>query len=159
MKWKPITPTDAVILIVEDNLNNFILMTRLLAYLGIKKCEWKASGWQVLEFAENLGKVDLILMDIALPESDGYEALASLRLHPRFQKVPIVAVTADVSVENQGLGAWGAAEIPAARAVLVPGEQERTRRVERQRQRLDLALETAEGLASDSVRPPESDSA
>ena len=100
MKWKPITPTDAVILIVEDNLNNFVLMTRLLAYLGIKKCEWKASGWQVLEFAESLGKVDLILMDIALPESDGYEALASLRLHPRFQTVPIVAVTADVSVEN-----------------------------------------------------------
>ena len=72
-------PTDAVILIVEDNLNNFILMTRLLAFLGIKKCEWKASGWQVLEFAETLGQVDLILMDIALPESDGYESLASLR--------------------------------------------------------------------------------
>lgn len=100
MKWKLIAPTDAVILIVEDSLNNFILMTRLLAFLGIKKCEWKASGWQVLEFAETLGQVDLVLMDIALPESDGYESLASLREHPRFQQTPIVAVTADVSVEN-----------------------------------------------------------
>ena len=100
MKWKPISPADAVILIVEDNLNNFILMTRLLAFLGIKKCEWKASGWQVLEFAETLGEVALILMDIALPEADGYQSLASLRSHPRFQEVPIVAVTADVSVEN-----------------------------------------------------------
>ncbi len=100
MKWNPISPADAVILIIEDNLNNFILMTRLLAFLGIKKCEWKASGWQVLEFAETLGEVALVLMDIALPESDGYESLASLRSHPRFQKVPIVAVTADFSVEN-----------------------------------------------------------
>ncbi len=100
MKWKTIAPADAVILIVEDNLNNFILMTRLLAFLGIKKCEWKASGWKVLEFAETLGKVDVILMDIALPEADGYQSLASLRSHPRFQEVPIIAVTADVSAKN-----------------------------------------------------------
>ncbi|MDF1515772.1 MAG: response regulator [Anaerolineae bacterium] len=100
MKWKQTTPSDAVILIVEDNLNNFILMTRLLAYLGVKKCEWKASGWKVLEFAETLGNIDLILMDIALPDADGYESLVSLRTDARFVDVPIVAVTADVSMEN-----------------------------------------------------------
>ncbi|MFP4393692.1 MAG: response regulator [Anaerolineales bacterium] len=93
-------PSEATILIVEDNLNNFILMTRLLAYLGVKRCEWKASGWKVLEFAETLGDIDLILMDIFLPAADGYESLASLRTHPRFENVPIVAVTADASVEN-----------------------------------------------------------
>lgn len=100
MKWQPVTPSEAVILIVEDNLNNFILMTRLLAFLGVKKCEWKASGWKVLEFAETLGEIDLILMDIALPDTDGYGSLASLRSDVRFQSVPIVAVTADVSVSN-----------------------------------------------------------
>lgn len=100
MKWKSVLPTNAVILIVEDNLNNFILMTRLLAFLGIKKCEWKASGWKVLEFAETLGHIDLILMDIALPDADGFESLESLRSHPRFQEVPIVAVTADTSLKN-----------------------------------------------------------
>ena len=100
MKWKPVHLANAVILIVEDNLNNFILMTRLLAFLGIKKCEWKASGWKVLEFAETLGNVDLVLMDMALPDADGYQSLASLRSHPRFQTVPIVAVTADTSSEN-----------------------------------------------------------
>lgn len=100
MKWKSISPSNAVILIVEDNLNNFILMTRLLAFLGVKKCEWKASGWKVLEFAETLGHIDLILMDIALPDADGFESLASLRSHPRFQEVPIVAVTADASLKN-----------------------------------------------------------
>jgi two-component system, cell cycle response regulator DivK len=100
MTWKTTSPSDAVILIVEDNLNNFILMTRLLAFLGVKKCEWKASGWKVLEFAETLGDIDLILMDIALPEADGYASLDSLRTDAQFEDVPIVAVTADVSASN-----------------------------------------------------------
>ncbi len=100
MTWKTTSPSDAVILIVEDNLNNFILMTRLLAFLGVKKCEWKASGWKVLEFAETLGHIDLILMDIALPEADGYASLDSLRTDAQFEDVPIVAVTADVSASN-----------------------------------------------------------
>ncbi len=93
-------PQEATVLVVEDNLNNFLLIARLLAYLGVKKCEWKASGWQVLEFAESLPKVDLILMDIFLPERDGYDALQRLRSDPRFKDTLIVAVTADASQEN-----------------------------------------------------------
>lgn len=100
MKWQATLPSDAVILIVEDNLNNFILMTRLLAFLGVKKCEWKASGWKVLEFAETLGKIDLILMDISLPDADGYASLTSLRSNAQYSRVPIVAVTADASPAN-----------------------------------------------------------
>ena len=95
-----IRPEDATVVVVEDNFQNFVLITRLLAYLGVKDCEWKASGWQVLEFTESLSEVDLILMDIFLPEADGYEALDTLRQHPRFEDTLIVAVTADVSVEN-----------------------------------------------------------
>ncbi|MGC9356332.1 MAG: response regulator [Anaerolineae bacterium] len=93
-------PHEATILIVEDNFHNFLLMTRLLAFLGVKKCEWKASGWKVLEFAETLGDVDLILMDIMLPEADGYQSLEELRSHPRFEEVPIVAVTANASPDS-----------------------------------------------------------
>lgn len=95
-----VQPKDATILVVEDNFQNFVLITRLLAYLGVKKCEWKASGWQVLEFAESLPNVDLILMDIFLPEEDGYQILERLRAHPRFKDTLIVAVTADASMEN-----------------------------------------------------------
>lgn len=93
-------PEEACVVVVEDNFQNFVLMTRLLAYLGVKDCEWKASGWQVLEFADSLYQVDLILMDIFLPEADGYDALAKLRHHPRFKQTLIVAVTADASVES-----------------------------------------------------------
>jgi two-component system cell cycle response regulator DivK len=95
-----IRPEDATVIVVEDNFQNFVLITRLLAYLGVKGCEWKASGWQVLEFADSLPQVDLILMDIFLPEADGYQALDKLRNHSRFEDTLIVAVTADASVDN-----------------------------------------------------------
>jgi len=95
-----IQPKDATILVVEDNVQNFVLITRLLAFLGVKSCEWKASGWQVLEFAEALPHIDLILMDIFLPEEDGYQVLSKLRAHPRFSDTLIVAVTADVAMDN-----------------------------------------------------------
>ena len=93
-------PDEATIVIVEDNFQNYVLMTRLLAHLGVKDCVWKESGWQVLEFAESLPAIDLILMDIFLPGSDGYTLLRRLRGHPRFEETLIVAVTADASVEN-----------------------------------------------------------
>jgi two-component system cell cycle response regulator DivK len=95
-----IRPEDATVVVVEDNFQNFVLITRLLAYLGVKNCEWKASGWQVLEFADALPQVDLILMDIFLPEADGYQALDTLRSYARFEDTLIVAVTADASVDN-----------------------------------------------------------
>ncbi len=97
MTHKTKDPDQATVLIVEDNFNNFLLMTRLLAFLGVKKCEWKASGWQVLEFAETLGEIDLVLMDLMLPDADGFKSLASLRSHPQFAQVPIIAVTANIS--------------------------------------------------------------
>jgi two-component system cell cycle response regulator DivK len=93
-------PEDAIVLVIEDNLSNFLLIQRLLAYLGVGRCEWKPSGWKVIEFAEALPKVDLILMDIFLPERDGYETLQLLRADSRFQDTLVVAVTADNSKEN-----------------------------------------------------------
>jgi two-component system cell cycle response regulator DivK len=93
----PIKPADAHVLIVEDNIQNFVLVARLMAFLGVKQCQWKASGWQVLEFADSMPQVDLILMDIHLPYEDGFEAMARLRSEPRFKNTLIVAVTADAS--------------------------------------------------------------
>lgn len=92
-----VTPAEAHILVVEDNVQNFVLIARLMAFLGVKQCQWKASGWQVLEFADSMPHVDLILMDIHLPYEDGFEALARLRAEPRFKETLIVAVTADAS--------------------------------------------------------------
>ena len=96
----PIQPKDATVLIVEDNVSNFVLMARMLAYMGVSRCEWKTSGWQVVEFADTLPKVDLILMDIRLPYEDGYAALVKVRAARRLKDTIIVAVTAEASQEQ-----------------------------------------------------------
>jgi two-component system cell cycle response regulator DivK len=94
---KQIDPKDAYVLVVEDNLQNLVLIARLLAFIGVRRYEWKASGWQVLEFADTMPQVDLVLMDLHLPYQDGYEALAKLRGDPRFAETRVVAVTADAN--------------------------------------------------------------
>lgn len=96
---KPSIPKDAAVLVVEDNVSNFVLIARMLGYLGIH-CEWKTSGYEVLEYADTLPRLDLILMDIRLPYEDGYGAQQKLRAADRFKAVPIVAVTAEASVEQ-----------------------------------------------------------
>jgi two-component system cell cycle response regulator DivK len=92
-----VDPRDAYVLVVEDNLQNLVLVARLLAFLGVRRYEWKASGWQVLEFADTMPRVDLVLMDIHLPYEDGYDALRKLRSDPRFKDTRVVAVTADAN--------------------------------------------------------------
>lgn len=96
----PVKPEEAHILVVEDNVYNYQLLNRLLAFLGVKETQWKRSGKEVLEFADSLPRVDMILLDIHLPYEDGYSALAKLRAHPRFVKTVIVAVTAEATEEN-----------------------------------------------------------
>lgn len=87
-------PKDAAVLVVEDNVSNFVLVARMLGYLGIH-CEWKTSGYEVLEYADALPRVDLVLMDIRLPYENGFGAGQKLRTSPRFKFVPIVAVSAE----------------------------------------------------------------
>lgn len=95
-----VQPKDATVLIVEDNVSNFVLMARMLAYMGVPRCEWKTSGWQVAEFADTLPRIDLILMDIRLPYEDGFTALEKVRASGRFKDTIIVAVTAEASQEQ-----------------------------------------------------------
>ncbi len=96
---KPTIPKDAAVLVVEDNVSNFVLIARMLGYLGIH-CEWKTSGYEVVEYADTLPRLDLILMDIRLPYEDGYGALKKIRASERFKTVPIIAVTAEASIEQ-----------------------------------------------------------
>ncbi len=89
---------DAIVLVVEDNVSNFVLIARMLGFLGIH-CEWKTSGYEVVEYADTLPKVDLILMDIRLPYEDGYSALRKIR-QSRMKDIPVIAVTAEASMEQ-----------------------------------------------------------
>jgi two-component system cell cycle response regulator DivK len=89
----------AIVLVVEDNVSNFVLIARLLGYMGIH-CEWKTSGSEVVEYASDLPNLDLILMDIRLPYEDGYAALEKIRASAQLKNTPVVAVTAEASHEQ-----------------------------------------------------------
>lgn len=93
------SPDQAVVLVVEDNVANFVLIARLLGYMGIH-CEWKTSGYEVVEYADNLPKLDLILLDIRLPYEDGYAALRKIRSSASLSATRVVAVTAEASSEQ-----------------------------------------------------------
>ncbi len=90
---------DAVVLVVEDNVSNFVLIARMLGFLGIH-CEWKTSGYEVVEYADTLPKINLILMDIRLPYEDGYSALKKIRQSANLRDIPVIAVTAEASNEQ-----------------------------------------------------------
>jgi two-component system cell cycle response regulator DivK len=92
-------PRDATVLVVEDNVSNFVLIARMLGYMGIH-CEWKTSGYEVVEYADALPRIDLILMDIRLPYEDGYGALKKIRASARLKDTRVVAVTAEASLEQ-----------------------------------------------------------
>ena len=96
---KPSAFKDATVLVVEDNVSNFVLIARMLGYLGVH-CEWKTSGYEVVEYADTLPRLDLVLMDIRLPYEDGYGALKKIRASERLKDTTIVAVTAEASSEQ-----------------------------------------------------------
>jgi two-component system cell cycle response regulator DivK len=90
---------EITVLVVEDNVSNFVLIARMLGYMGIH-CEWKTSGYEVVEYADTLPRLDLILMDIRLPYEDGYSALRKIRSHPPLKDTLVVAVTAEATLEQ-----------------------------------------------------------
>lgn len=92
-------PKNATVLVVEDNVANYVLIRRLLGFMGIN-CEWKTSGFEVVEYARNIDHLDLILLDIRLPYEDGYGAIRKIRMSDKLKTIPIIAVTAEASQEQ-----------------------------------------------------------
>ena len=90
---------EQTVLVVEDNVQNFVLIARILGFLGIH-CEWKTSGYEVVEYADTLAKLDMVLMDIRLPYEDGFSALEKIRQSPRLKNLPVIAITAEASIEQ-----------------------------------------------------------
>jgi CheY-like chemotaxis protein len=80
------------ILLVEDNEMNRDMLSRRLQRKGFE-VTIAVDGRQGVEMAKAEG-YDLILMDMSLPEIDGWEATRQLRAEPGTRKVPIIALTA-----------------------------------------------------------------
>lgn len=87
-------PEAAKILYIEDNPDNRVLVRRLLQSEGytMLEAENASSAMQVLEQT----RPTLILMDINMPDVDGYTLTNQIKAMPELAKVPVVAITANV---------------------------------------------------------------
>ena len=82
------------ILYIEDDFRNRLLVQRILTAYGYNVVEAE-TGKEGMRLAKEITP-DLILMDINLPEMDGYEATALLKKEDALADVPIIAMTANV---------------------------------------------------------------
>jgi two-component system cell cycle response regulator DivK len=87
-------PTNATILYVEDNADNRMLVRRILMAEGYSLLE-AVNATQALETLKNT-KPDLILMDINMPDMDGYSLTTQIKETPGLESIPIIALTANV---------------------------------------------------------------
>jgi adenylate cyclase len=97
------TPKDkARILVVDDTPDNLYLMSALLEdQYDVTTAE---SGAQALEFATSDKPPQLILLDIMMPEMDGYEVMRRLRQNPATANIPVIFLTALTSIEEEQFG-------------------------------------------------------
>jgi CheY-like chemotaxis protein len=81
-----------LVLVADDDVRNIFSLTKALE-LHKMKVVTAMDGAEALSVAE-AGKVDIILMDMMMPEMDGFEAITRIRRNPRLRHLPIIAVTA-----------------------------------------------------------------
>jgi two-component system cell cycle response regulator DivK len=86
--------TKGTVLYIEDNPDNRLLVKRILLAEDYALLEAK-DAFDALEVLKQI-QPDLILMDINMPEIDGYTLTARIKSIPGFERIPILAVTANV---------------------------------------------------------------
>jgi len=89
---RPVGIAKKTVLLVEDNEDNRIIYATALRYAGYDVIEAVTGTEGVYEARTRLP--DLVLMDISVPELDGWEATAILKADPTTKHIPIIAVTA-----------------------------------------------------------------
>ncbi len=88
------------ILLVDDDVRNIFALTSALEHKGAI-VEIGRNGREAIERLEQHDDIDLVLMDVMMPEMDGFEATRLIRQQPRWRKLPIIAVTAKAMKDDQ----------------------------------------------------------
>ncbi|WP_225998911.1 response regulator [Paenibacillus sp. BJ-4] len=88
------------ILLVDDDIRNVFALSSVLESYRME-VTFAENGREALELLEQTPDFDLILMDMMMPEMDGYEAMRRIRLMPHFEKLPIIALTAKAMKDDR----------------------------------------------------------
>jgi hypothetical protein len=83
----------AKILIVDDDVRNVFALTSVFERYGAQ-VRYAENGRQGMEILDREDDVALVLMDVMMPELDGYATTAAIRQRPEFTDLPIITVTA-----------------------------------------------------------------
>jgi CheY-like chemotaxis protein len=85
--------TGRKVMVVDDDYRNIFAMTSLLDHQQMNVISAE-SGREAIELLEKTPDVDIVLMDIMMPEMDGYDTMQAIRQKENFKSLPIVALTA-----------------------------------------------------------------
>ncbi|MGS1039140.1 response regulator [Burkholderia glumae] len=88
------------ILLAEDDARNIFALSHVIEPLGAKLLIAR-NGREALDVLERGEAVDLVLMDVMMPEMDGLTATAEIRRDPRFAHLPIIALTAKAMAHDR----------------------------------------------------------
>lgn len=91
-----------IVLVVDDTPDNLSLMSSLLK--PTYQVKLANNGIKALQLAQADTPPDLILLDIMMPEMDGYEVCRELKSNARTRDIPVIFLTAKVEVEDERLG-------------------------------------------------------
>jgi CheY-like chemotaxis protein len=81
------------VLVVDDDARNIFALTTVLENQEMEVVS-ATNGRQAIELIQSTGDLAVVLMDIMMPEMDGYETMREIRRHPEFRTLPILALTA-----------------------------------------------------------------
>ncbi|HEU4538903.1 MAG TPA: response regulator, partial [Polyangiaceae bacterium] len=93
-------PPATTVLLVDDDVRNLYAMTSALESRGMRVLHAE-NGRAGLEALARMPDVSIVLMDIMMPGMDGYETMRAIRSDPKFNDVPIIAVTAKALKEDR----------------------------------------------------------
>jgi CheY-like chemotaxis protein len=81
------------VLLVDDDSRNIFALSSVLERRGMRVLT-ATTGNEAIELVESTPELAIVLMDIMMPEMDGYQTMAKIREQPEYRRLPIIALTA-----------------------------------------------------------------
>jgi CheY-like chemotaxis protein len=81
------------VLVVDDDVRNIFALSSVLERRGMEVLT-AGTGYEAIATLESTAEIAIVLMDIMMPEMDGYQTMTAIRQKPEFRRLPIIALTA-----------------------------------------------------------------